>query len=139
MMWLADVFTGTQSQQWSQRYCEPKEDSRESKTALIQRIPKAIRRVSRYLISSYERRRDARVLHSLSDHLLNDIGITRDGIEEYLRNQRPEQTDTRAATPEAVAEPELRYVLASASAVARQCVVKSHKMACANDSRVRAA
>jgi uncharacterized protein YjiS (DUF1127 family) len=45
-------------------------------------------RVARYLFRQLKIRRDERMLHELSDHLLKDIGISRSEIQYAVRNGR---------------------------------------------------
>lgn len=47
-----------------------------------------LRRMANWLLRLEALARDRSRLHAMPDHMLRDIGLTRDGIEEVLRDAR---------------------------------------------------
>ncbi len=97
MMWLADVFTGTRAQGWNERYSRPEAEDQRPEDPRRGRIAGAVRGAQAYLIQWYESSRTAAQLGRLNDHMLCDIGITRDQIPEVVgtRVLPPSTTSTR--------------------------------------------
>jgi len=68
MFWIADVFIGTNSQDWTFRAS----------------AGRGWKWLSDRLYAMHQRRSARRSLNQLNDHLLRDIGISRTDIEAYL-------------------------------------------------------
>jgi len=139
MLWLADVLTGTTSQQWNERYRAPVVKNNGSKRSRSKRISVAAHGGLRYLRDWFQRRRATHALSQLSDHLLHDIGIDRAQIAEYVRNSGhvtfAESTLAREAS---VGEHRLD-VVPGPGPIVQQCVDRSKALSCANDEMKRVA
>jgi len=100
MFWLAEVFNGSFSEAEMRR---AEQWARRERAATIQRmfagagrgLARAAKAAASTLRNRHERRRAARDLVDLDDHLLADIGLNRDDVRLLNRGKWP----TRLAEP----------------------------------------
>lgn len=90
MFWLAEVFNGSISQEEMRRYeqwahKERAETLQRLFTAAGRGLARRAKAIGSVMQSRYQRRQAARHLRGLDDHLLADIGLTRDDL--YLLNR----------------------------------------------------
>lgn len=64
----------------------------------VHRFPGFMGRMGRYLIGNHRRRAEARRLMEMDDHLLADIGLTREDISHF-DHARSSSSETRLPRP----------------------------------------
>jgi len=110
MFWLAEVFNGSISPEEMQRYEQrARRERAEAFHGLLSGLGRGLSRgvaaVGRAMRARYRRRRTVRQLRGLDDHMLADIGLTRDDLYLLNRGEWPTRLPDAAVERQASGRP----------------------------------
>ncbi len=118
MFWIADVFTGTNSQNWGKGDGRIDASAERAGVESSDRRSKptrgALTRMLGAFVETHQRYVAARNLRRLNDHMLRDIGITRADIDAIVSN--PALRQSREASPHILYRPSRARLMRSRAA-----------------------